>query len=217
MQAVFLGSIGTIADTSELQRAAFNDAFREHGLDWQWDRDAYREMLGQAGGRARIAEAAKTKGVEVDAEAVHATKTRLFQAALDDGAATLRPGVADLIAHAGEKGLRIGVVTTTSRGNVEHLLAAVGLEQDRFDIIVTREHVEQPKPDPECYAYAAKCLGVDAAACVAVEDNPDGVRAARAAGVNCYAWPNENTAGQDFGDATMAGRDIDQAVFGAAA
>ena len=45
MPALLLGSISTVADTSELQRQAFNQAFEEHGLDWQWDQDQYRAML----------------------------------------------------------------------------------------------------------------------------------------------------------------------------
>jgi hypothetical protein len=55
VSALLFGSISTVADTSELQRAAFNRAFAEHGLDWTWDRDDYRAMLATSGGRSRIA------------------------------------------------------------------------------------------------------------------------------------------------------------------
>lgn len=50
MTALLFGSIGTIADTSELQREAFNAAFLRHGLDWSWDRATYRALLTTAGG-----------------------------------------------------------------------------------------------------------------------------------------------------------------------
>ena len=84
MPAMFFGSISTIADTSELQRQAFNDAFAEHGLDWHWDRDAYQALLQSSGGSDRVAEYARSKGDSVDAEAVHRTKSELFQQRLAD-------------------------------------------------------------------------------------------------------------------------------------
>src|SRR5579875_2388832 len=67
MTAVLFGSIGTLADTSELQREAFNEAFREHGLDWNWSRDEYRELLRDSGGAKRIAAYAQERGDTVDA------------------------------------------------------------------------------------------------------------------------------------------------------
>ena len=91
MSAILFGSISTVADTSELQRAAFNQAFAEHGLDWTWDRDDYRAMLATSGGRSRVAEYARARGQAVDAQAVHATKSALFQKSLA-GAATRAPG-----------------------------------------------------------------------------------------------------------------------------
>ncbi|MET0929093.1 MAG: hypothetical protein ABWX74_06215, partial [Aeromicrobium sp.] len=79
MSAILFGSISTLADTSELQRRAFNEAFSAHGLDWTWERDDYVGMLGSNGGAGRIAEYATSKGVDVDADAVHATKSQIFQ------------------------------------------------------------------------------------------------------------------------------------------
>ena len=84
MPAMFFGSISTIADTSELQRQAFNDAFAEHGLDWHWDRDAYQALLQSSGGSDRVTEYARSKGDSIDAEAVHRTKSELFQQRLAD-------------------------------------------------------------------------------------------------------------------------------------
>ena len=76
MTALLFGSISSVADSSELQREAFNEAFAEHGLDWNWDRDDYRSRLGKAGGEARVADEAKARGEDVDAAAVHATRCR---------------------------------------------------------------------------------------------------------------------------------------------
>lgn len=199
MSAILFGSISTVADTSELQRAAFNRAFAEHGLDWTWDRDDYQALLTSSGGSSRVAEYAKARGQTVDAQAVHATKSELFQKSLA-GAATPRPGVVETIRKARAAGVKVGLVTTTAPENVAALLDALGpdISRDDFDVVVDSGKVEQPKPEPAAYEYALRELGEDAAHSVAVEDNVGGVRAAVAADVAVVAFPNANTAGHEF-------------------
>lgn len=203
MSAILFGSISTIADTSELQREAFNRAFETHGLDWRWDREDYRAMLSTAGGRDRIAEHARSRGQDVDADAVHATKSRIFQESLSGAGIEPRPGVLDTIRAARRQGLKLGLVTTTSTANVAALMDALAPELGAgdFDVVVDSASVEAPKPDRAAYDFALRSLGEQAQSCVAVEDNVDGVRAATAAGVACVAFPNANTAGGDFTDA----------------
>ena len=204
MTAVLFGSISTVADTSELQRDAYNRAFAAHGLDWRWDREQYRGMLASSGGQDRVAEYARSAGQDVDARAVHETKSELFQQALTTTRLTPRDGVAGTIAAARRRGWKVGLVTTTSRANITALLDAVeGLDAADFDLIVDSSDVEKPKPDPAAYAFAAGTLSEPPASCVAVEDNVGGVDAATAAGVPCVAFPNENTSGHDFGGARV--------------
>jgi HAD superfamily hydrolase (TIGR01509 family) len=209
MSALLLGSISTVADTSELQRQAFNEAFAAHGLDWRWDRDDYRAMLTGNGGQARIAEYARSRGQAVDAEAVHATKSKIFRESLATAGLAPRPGVADTIKSAKEHGWRVGLVTTTSRDNVTALLDRLHpqLSDRDFDVIVDAASVESPKPDPAAYRFALQALTEAPGDCVAVEDNVGGVQSAVAAGVPCVAFPNENTAQHDFpGAAEQVGR-----------
>ena len=203
MATILFGSISSLADTSELQRDAFNRSFAEHGLDWHWDREGYRAELGRAGGRDRIARYAQERGEDVDADAVHATKSRLFQESLPGAGLTARPGVVDTLRTARSSGGRTGLVTTTSPDNVAALLDALAPEvrAGDFDIVVDSTEVGTPKPDPAAYTYALETLGEPAGTCVAIEDNPDGVRAAAAAGLACVAFPNENTVVQEFPDA----------------
>jgi HAD superfamily hydrolase (TIGR01509 family) len=200
MPALLLGSISTIADTSELQRRAFNQAFAAHGLDWNWDQDQYRAMLARNGGEDRIADYAKAREVDVDAKAIHATKSRIFQAALGNGSLKPRPGVLDAVKGAKDNGWKVGLVTTTSADNVSALLSGLNpqLSADDFDVIVDVSSVNQPKPDKAAYVFALEKLGQAPGDCVAVEDNVGGVEAAVAAGVPVVAFPNENTAGGDF-------------------
>jgi HAD superfamily hydrolase (TIGR01509 family) len=209
MPALLLGSISTVADTSELQRQAFNQAFAEHGLDWRWDQDQYRTMLSGNGGRARIAGYAQSLGQAVDAKAVHETKSRIFQEDLAKGGLAPRDGVVDAVKSAKDNGWKVGLVTTTSPGNVSALLGALSpqLSAGDFDLIVDASSGQRPKPDKAAYVFALEQLDEVPAECIAVEDNVGGVQAAVAAGVPCVAFPNENTADGDF---TGARRRVDR-------
>ena len=200
MPAILFGSISTIADTSELQRRSFNEAFDAHDLDWSWDRDDYVSRLGSNGGADRIASYAQEQGVEVDAAAVHATKSEIFQRLLSESSISARPGVAETIAAAKADGTKVGFVTTTSRENIDALLSALSptVSADSFDVVVDASSVDEGKPAPAAYLHALQVLGEDAADCVAIEDNAGGAQAAAAASVTCVAFPNENTRDADF-------------------
>ena len=98
MDVLLLGSIGVLAETSDLQRAAYNDAFASHGVPWHWSREAYAGLLSQSGGLKRLQREARRLGQSIDAEAVHAEKSKLFQQRLAEGL-PLRPGVAEAMQH----------------------------------------------------------------------------------------------------------------------
>jgi HAD superfamily hydrolase (TIGR01509 family) len=211
MPAILFGSISTLADTSELQRQAFNEAFAQHGLDWTWSQEEYRSLLGSNGGAQRVADYAAERGQDVDAAAVHATKSQLFQKLLAEAALSPRPGVRETIEGAKTAGHKVGFVTTTSKANVDALLAALepDIDASTFDIVVWDDHVDEPKPAPAAYQLALDWLDIEPADAVAIEDNIGGVRAALAAGLRCIAFPNANTAGADFDEATDTADHLD--------
>lgn len=202
MPALLFGSISTLADTSEIQRDSFNQAFAEHGLDWTWDQEEYAGLLGSNGGRDRVAAYAAERGETVDADAVHATKSRIYQDTLAATDVAPRAGVVETIAAAKEQGLQVGLVTTTSADNVAALGRALAGKVDfaDLDVVVDQSQVGARKPDAEAYTYALTQLGSDAADAVAIEDNLGGVESAKAAGVRVVAFPNGNTVTHDFGD-----------------
>lgn len=204
MPAVLFGSISTLADTSELQRAAFNESFAAHDLDWSWDRDEYLALLEKSGGQDRVTEYAAARGESVDAAAIHATKSEIFQASLGTTPLEPRPGVADTIAEARRLGYPVALVTTTTPDNVAALLAALApqVEAAHLDLVLDASDVERPKPDRAAYDLALQRLGVEAGDAIAIEDNLGGVASAQAAGLAVVAFPNENTAGHDFGSAS---------------
>ncbi|WKN41868.1 HAD family hydrolase [Tunicatimonas pelagia] len=214
MKALLFGSIGTLAETSELQREAFNQAFNEHNLDWNWPREQYQELLKDSGGKQRIASFAESKGETVDAEAVHATKSRIFQDLLQEKSIQPRSGVADTIRKAKEEGIKLGLVTTTSRENIDNLLGALSTEisADTFDVIIDSSQVEAKKPAADAYQLALEKLGVEASEAKAIEDNQDGLSAAQAAGISSYAFGGANTQAHDFegAEAQLSSLDFDQ-------
>jgi HAD superfamily hydrolase (TIGR01509 family) len=212
MPALLFGSIGTIADTSEVQRGAFNRAFNAHGLDWNWTRDTYVDLLVESGGQKRIAAYARSLGQEVDAAAIHRSKSQLFRERLAASHLDPRPGLLETMRDGKEAGFAVGFVTLTSRENVEALFEAMApdVTPTAFDLVMDSASVERPKPDGAAYRFALDQLGEDPNDCIAIEDNLPGVDAATAAGLRCVAFPNENTAGHRFDSAS---RRIDHLDF----
>ena len=206
--ALLLGSIGSVMETSDIQRSSYNQAMSEAGLDWTWDRETYADLLKQAGGKERLAHlsAATNAGLSSDQiEAIHQRKTELACAQLASGAAALRPGVLDLVKQAKERGMKIGFVTTTYRPNIDAVFAAAGgsLSEDDFDVIVTRDDVDGGKPAPDAYHAALKSLGTEARDALAIEDTANSVMSAKRAGIVVVATPGEITADQDFWQADL--------------
>lgn len=201
MRALFLGSIGVLAETSNMQRDAFNRAFTEADLGWYWDEEIYAEMLSDSGGKARIDAYGKERGQTVDAQALHERKSELFRKALADGV-LLRDGVAEAMAEARRRDCAVAFVTATSPDNVDAILAATGVAREEFDLIVDQEQIDARKPAPDAYQFALNTLSLSPEDVLAVEDNPDGVSAARAAGLECIATPGAMHQRSDFSHAT---------------
>ena len=200
MAAILFGSIGTIVETSELQRAAFNRAFEDHNLDWNWSRPQYRELLAKSGGTERIDAYAKGLNQKVDASAIHLSKSERFQQMLRRSSLRPRDGVCDVIRNSKTNGFKIAFVTTTLRANLDALFESVRshiLESD-FDLVTDASLIRRPKPAGDVYEHALKTLAEDRATSIAIEDNVDGVTAARSEGLHCFAFPGINTASHDY-------------------
>ncbi|MEL7107181.1 MAG: HAD-IA family hydrolase [Pseudomonadota bacterium] len=196
-RTLLLGSIGVLAETSDLQRRAFNRAFAEAGLSWIWSKPDYADMLAQSGGQDRVARYAASRGEQVDAAAIHLAKSHHFQDLLRSEGAVARPGVRSTLAAAD----RVGLVTTTSPENVGTLLAALApdVRMNQFEVVIDRSQVSAVKPDPEAYHLALTRMRLLPRDVVAVEDNPPGAAAARAAGIKVIAFPGAMHEGADFG------------------
>lgn len=217
LKAVIFDVDGTLAETEELHRAAFNAAFAEAGLDWEWDHDRYADLLAVEGGLARMRHYVETSHPRElanmehahDFERLHERKAALFLSMMEEGAA-LRPGVARLIEDLRSAGIRLAACTTSTRETFEALiLNAFGFEAlDWFAAVVTREDVEAVKPDPAPYALTLKRLGLPPEAVMVIEDSARGVASARGAGLEVLAAPGLYTRGEDFSGALLTISDL---------
>lgn len=201
LHALIFDVDGTLAETEELHREAFNQTFREFDLPWHWDQDRYRALLKITGGKERMLAHAASLGIDdFDPLPLHKRKTALYNEKLAQGAIALRAGVEALIRKAKEKSLRLAIATTTSRENVETLIRVTlgGDPHHWFEAISTGEDVAIKKPDPEVYQLALSRLALEADQALAFEDTKNGVLAARGAGLDVIVTPSLYSAGEDF-------------------
>ncbi|SDL81560.1 HAD family hydrolase [Paracoccus chinensis] len=205
LRAIIFDVDGTLAETEELHRRAFNETFAAHGLDWHWDQDRYRELLQVTGGKERMAHDLAERGLAADDHDIptlHRAKTGRYTQLMARGEIALRPGIADLIRSGRETGLRLAIATTTSRPNIDALIrATLGCEAgELFDAIAAGDEVAEKKPAPDVYLLALDRLGVPPEHAVALEDSANGLMSARAAGLRCVVSPATYTAGDPFPD-----------------
>jgi beta-phosphoglucomutase-like phosphatase (HAD superfamily) len=207
-EALIFDVDGTLADTEEVHRQAFNLAFGVCRLDWVWDAPLYRDLLRVTGGKERIAsyidrlrlQPGERRSLQELIPEIHRAKTRLYKELIEVGQVRVRPGVRRLMMEAREAGVRVAIASTTSPENIEPLIAA-GLgpqAMNWFDAIAAGDVVANKKPAPDIYNVALQALGVDPARAVAVEDSAIGVESAKAAGLFTVATPSTWTQTQDF-------------------
>jgi HAD superfamily hydrolase (TIGR01509 family) len=210
---------GVLADTErDGHLVAFNQMWREQGVDWQWTVEQYAEKLKIGGGKERIA------SLQRDAEfraafpvpasddawlAVvarwHKRKSEIFQELVMSGAVPGRPGVQRLAAAAAGSGWTLAVCSTSATASVQAVLKTVMGDElaGRFAGVFAGDIVKAKKPAPDIYNHAADALGLSHRDCVVVEDSRNGLVAATAAGMACVITQNALTAGEDFTEAAL--------------
>lgn len=189
---------GTIMDSETAVFHAYRRLYAEHGHELRLDE--WASGIGTLGGFDPVAELETRLGRAID-EAVLAGRS--WEDIASAGDPELRPGVRAYVAGARERGIALGIVSSNDRAWVDQHLDRLGVA-DAWDAIVTADgDEERAKPSPALYLDALGRLGVEASRAVAIEDSPNGIAAAKAAGIFCVAAPNDVTAGLDLSAADL--------------
>ncbi|MCJ2118004.1 HAD-IA family hydrolase [Methylobacterium sp. J-001] len=200
LRALIFDVDGTLAETEDLHRQAFNRAFAALDLPWRWDPALYADLLTVMGGKERLTHYIDTThpgaaaSFHAQAPEIHARKTIAYGELIAQNGLPLRPGIARLVAEARSAGLLLAIATTTSRPNVDRLLAANFPASDApFAVIAAGDEADRKKPAPDVFLLALERLGVPASEAVAFEDSAAGIASARTAGLPVLATRSRYT------------------------
>jgi len=219
LQAVLFDVDGTLADTEQDgHRLAFNAAFKQFNLDWDWDIELYGQLLEVTGGKERIRHymeahtpAALEKPEVADwIASLHKTKTKFFESLMATGSIPLRPGVARLIHELRQEQVKLAIATTTTMDNVTALLKSTLGEESIgwFDVIGAGDIVPLKKPAPDIYHWVLNQLGMTPQQCMAIEDSENGLKAALAADLTTLITVSGYTHAQNFEGAVSVLSDL---------
>jgi len=200
MKAILFGSIGTLIETSDLQREAFNQAFKEAGLDWYWDQEDYTKLLKKSGGTKRIEDFAEKNNTTVDAKKIRERKTQIYNDKINSTFIPPREGVLDVLEYAHKNNIKIGFVTSTTPDNIDAVFKTLNnqIKKNHFDFIGNNSQINEPKPAPDIYIKALNSLELKSSECIAIEDTVESALSADRAKIKCIAFPGLFHADDDF-------------------
>ena len=208
IKALIFDCDGVLVDTErDAHRVGFNLAFREMGVDAEWDVALYGRLLLVAGGKERMRtyfdEFGWPEGAETDEQkdalilALHQTKTRITSELV--ASLPVRPGILRIIDEAIAAGVRLGVCTTSNPKFIDAVLDLFGTERKAaFAFVHAGDVVSRKKPDPEIYELAKRSLGLPVHECMVIEDSRNGLLAATGAGFPTLITTSTYTADEDF-------------------
>ena len=215
MKAVLFGSIGTLIETSDIQRKSFNLAFSKEGLDWYWGRETYAKLLKKSGGIKRIEDFAKQNGVSINAKRVWKNKTDIFNRIIFSNNIGARRGVLKIFKYAKKNNIDIGLVSSTSKKNINTIFKALDgqINKEEFRFIGNKNLVSKPKPSPDIYFKALEIMNLDKDECVAIEDSIESAKSAIKAGIQCIAFPGIYHSDEDFKSCKLKLNKLDISIF----
>ena len=194
LRAVFWDVDGTLADTEmEGHRPAFNQAFRDLGLPFHWNKELYAELLSIAGGIPRVSIYAKDQGIsltELQLNRLRDVKREHYLSRVREGYVQWRPGIVRVVNELHNHDVQQWIVTSSGGPSVQALLHQAKGILPIFDGVVTSDDVATGKPSPDGYRLALQRSGVDPSGGLAMEDSAVGLKAATTAGLSCVLTPS---------------------------
>ncbi len=199
-KAILFGSIGTLIETSDIQRESFNESFKENGLDWYWDEEDYKKLLKKSGGTKRIEDFAEQNNTEVDAKKIRERKTEIYNSKIQTSLIEPREGVLEILEHAHLNKIKIGFVTSTTSNNIDSVFKTLNgkVTKEDFEFIGNQNMVQKPKPYPDIYLEALRVLEIETTECIAIEDSVESALSAHSAKIDCIAFPGQFPKDDDF-------------------
>ena len=210
MKSILFGSIGSVVESSEIQRQAFNEAFKEFGVDWYWNVANYIKMLQKPGGLNRLVEYSKNELNSDDAKQIYLLKIKHFKL-LSENNLKPRDGVLDVIQYALKHNIKIAFITTTTKDTLDLVINNLSkyIDFSKFDLITHDELVTNRKPDPEIYKFALNYLGSTQSSSIAIENTLESCNSSINAKIQTLLYPGEYTI---YGKNSLISRDILKSV-----
>ena len=214
-KALLFGSIGTLIESSNIQRNSFNEAFKEAGLEWYWDEQDYKVLLKKSGGTKRVEDFAEKNNTNVNAAKIRNRKTEIFSSFIIKNKQKLRPGVYEIMKYAKENNIRLGFSTSTTINNVNAVFETLSgqISKEDFDFIGNKSFVENEKPHPEIYRITLENLNLKKEECLAIEDTEESSNSAVKAGIKCIGFPGEFHVDDQFEMCVKKINLLDQSIF----
>jgi len=218
LQAIIFDVDGTVAETADLHRAAFNRAFDEHGLSWHWDREIYSQLAPVEFSLAKLrlfAAATRQSGYQhgpshTDIVKISTRKAQIFCQMAREGKARLRPGVARLMQESLHEGLLLGAVSTSSRAETHALLSAT-LGFQGIGWITSLKTAEDTPIDASkrpLFQSVLDDFAIQPHRAVAIDDSVKGANSAVRAGIAVLVTPSMYTASHRFEMASVTLSDL---------
>jgi len=214
-KALLFGSIGTIVETSEIQRKSFNSAFKIAGLKWNWTKEIYKNLLNKSGGEERILRYAKQTKSNVNSKNIRKLKTKIFNRYLKKNKLKLRPGVKEIIKYSKKNQIKLALVTSTTLDNINSIFFCLreNLNKKDFNFIGNSTLVKKPKPSAKIYKLALKKLRLSPKECIAIEDTQESLNSAIKAKLKCFIFPGKFHRSKKFNGAFKEINKINKNIF----
>ncbi len=214
-KALLFGSIGTLIESSNIQRNSFNQAFKEAGLDWYWDEQDYKILLKKSGGTKRVEDFAEKNNVNINAEKIRNRKTEIFSSFISQNKQELRKSVDKIIKFTKKNNIKLGFATSTTINNVDAVFESLigQISKNNFDFIGNKSMVRNEKPNPDIYNVAIKSLNLLPGECLAIEDTEESSKSAVNAGIKCIGFPGNYHLDDNFNMCLKKMSILDETIF----